>query len=257
MNADVYVSFLDVLGFKDLVYNNSHESLVGKYQNLFALNAELSLSNGAFTVIEQHGNRVAVADRTKINVNSLVISDSIILWTNNASMKSFIDVVVATRNLLIQGIFVGLPLRGGIALGPLSRLSYKLDARTDNAIETFIGRGLVDACQTESSQQWSGCVIGATALARYEEQYHEHSATQDNLASVDHLVQSGLIVEYAVPMQGGRETHTVINWPRGNQSPPTEDTVRKSFGMHNKTVAHPSVTLKIENTVQFLHAMLR
>lgn len=256
MNSDVYVAFLDVLGFKDLVNNNSHEDLVRKYQNLFAANTESSLANGAFTVVENDGKRMAMADCTKITVNSIIISDSVILWTPNASMKSFIDIIVATRNMLVQGIFTGMPLRGGIAIGPLSRLSGRLNSQTENVVETFVGKALVEANQIESSQQWAGCVISPKAVAFYTEDYQRHSTTLPDLASVDYLIDAGLIINYNVPMHCGLESHTVINWPRGNKTPPSRSTVQQAFGMHKKSTDHPTIQIKINNTLQFLDAML-
>lgn len=251
MNSNVYVAFLDVLGFRDLVCNNSHEALVRKYQKLLLPITELSLSNGAFNVIKQDGRQLAIADTTRMTINSLVISDSVILWTQDATRESFVGILIATKNMLVQGMLCGMPIRGGIAIGPLSRLSYSLNSQMDNSVGTFVGKGLVDAYLTESSQQWSGCVVNDSAVAEYDRQ---RSEKHNNLNSVRH---AGLIVEYDVPVcNATTERHWVINWPRGNKTPLTENTVRKSFGKHNKSVDSPSVKLKIDNTVRFLHAMV-
>lgn len=195
---NVYVAFLDVLGFKDLVDNNSHDSLVKKYQALLT-GTEISLSNGAYRLLTTEGKQVAIADHEKVTVNSIVVSDSIVLWTNNASRKSFIDIVVAVKNLLVHAIYTGLPLRGGIAIGPLSRISYKLGSPFDNTVQAIVGKGLVDACRIEEEQQWSGCVVSQDAIDEYSRNFEFDSQTSNDLPDIGYLMNVGLLTEYDVP----------------------------------------------------------
>lgn len=140
-----YVAFLDILGFKDLVEKNSHEELERVYKNLVIPNTEHSLSFGASKVIDIDGERKAVADISKFSINSLIVSDSVILWTDRVTMKSFIDIVTVARNLLVQGIFCGIPMRGAISLGPVSFLRGDINTELMNGTASLIRLGLVKA----------------------------------------------------------------------------------------------------------------
>jgi hypothetical protein len=135
-----YVAFLDILGFSDLVRSNSDDALMRVYNNLFLSVVALSLSGGAFKTIDAGGQQVAIADSEKIKINSLIVSDSVICWTPNDSMKSFIDITTAVSKIMVSGIFVGLPLRGAISIGPLSIVSHAWGSHTDNLIQTFWAR---------------------------------------------------------------------------------------------------------------------
>ena len=256
MNTEVYVAYLDILGFKDIVYNNTHENLIRIYQNLIISNTEWSLSGGAFNVVEQDGKSFAIADLDKIKVNSLAVSDNLIIWTHDKSMKSFINLIIAARNILVAGVFVGIPMRGGISIGPLSHLSLNHNSQTKNSFETLLGRGLVDAYLAESSQQWSGCVIADSAITLYNKLYCEHIKINPNIISLEDLIERRVVVEYNVPFKDRFCRRIVINWPCGNRTPITEEIVRKSFSKHNKSTGDHEITLKIENTVKFLNDML-
>jgi len=131
-SENTIVAFLDILGFKDLVNNNGHDKLIRVYQNLLLPIVQHSSTFGKYKVIKKEdGQSLAVADSSKAVISSLVISDSIVLWTPIASMKSFIDIAIVVRNLLVSGMYSGLPLRGAISIGPLSMINDTIEMNNE------------------------------------------------------------------------------------------------------------------------------
>ncbi|MDQ3017632.1 MAG: hypothetical protein M3R25_13060, partial [Bacteroidota bacterium] len=50
-------------------------------------------------------------------INSVVVSDSIVLWTNDIGIGSFLKMVITVHQLLYQTMHFGIPLRGAISAG--------------------------------------------------------------------------------------------------------------------------------------------
>jgi hypothetical protein len=249
----VFLAFLDVLGFKDFVKNNDHGKVARVYDNLFSPNAELAASRGKFKVVSHpDGGQRAIADLGQAVVSSMVISDSIILWTKDGSMRSFIDIVAVTRSLLVLSIYAGLPLRGGIAMGALSFRSSASAAGLVQLQNTIVGAALVKAYSLESEQEWSGCAVDDECLDHCRRSYDGQPDLSD-LATIEYLIEKKLLVQYPIPFKNEiRKDATAIDWPNANKTRLAERTCRESFEMHGKRADGPGVREKIENTIAFL-----
>ncbi|MEA3638308.1 MAG: hypothetical protein VBE63_00005 [Lamprobacter sp.] len=256
-DQDRYVAFCDILGFSSLVRANQHLKLVRIYQRAFTQSAELSLSFGATRqVVDQNDQGVAVADFNQARVHSLLVSDTVLLWTDNDSMKSFVDLVATTRNLLVSCLFAGLPLRGAIAHGPFSSFQSALGGVQSNGMLTFLGRGLVDAHALEKQQAWSGAVVAKECVGHYQALTQSYAGQIPDLADIEYLVAQRLLAEYPVPMKAGSScAHLALNWPYANRWRPTAELVRNAFAQHGKAVGAPAVQCKIEQTIKFLQAV--
>jgi hypothetical protein len=136
-----YVAFLDILGFKEIVTSNAHGQLSALYETFE--NYVVSKTLDPFSKITLEGiNRVGCN----------IVSDSIFLWTRDTSTLSFIQLTAMVNKLLVAGFMADIPLRGGIAKGPLT-------VKTSALGNTFFGLGLTTAYQLELKQAWSGCII--------------------------------------------------------------------------------------------------
>ena len=113
---EVFFAFLDILGFKDLVNNNSNKDLIDLYSKIIDGSVENALSKGQIN-IDENGNANPNLDYA--SVNTLVISDSILLWTNHDHPWDFMDLILVVREVLYNSMKAGIPLRGAIAKGPL------------------------------------------------------------------------------------------------------------------------------------------
>ena len=249
-----FVAFLDVLGFKAMVENVNHEKLRRVYEN-FLSNVASALSNGKFKIVESPSGQVAIADLAAPLSSSITVSDSVIFWTEDTSMKSFISICAATRNLIVLGIYTGLPMRGGIAMGDLSHLKSAPNSPEAFGFQTVFGKGLVRAYEDESVHEWMGCVISDECVAAYEDICTLHAGQDEELATLDYLISAGFIVRYPAPRKSGDSVQRwVINWPKGNPAGIPIDIVESSFTMHNKTLGTMSASAKLDNTLKFLKA---
>lgn len=119
MKADyttTYLALLDILGFQDLVDKNSHQDLSSIYDNHIRSAVDGCLCHGKVDMI---GARAQLRP-SEVCLNSLMISDSVLLWTNDDTNASFEELVSVTRALLDSTFRSGLPMRGAISHGPLS-----------------------------------------------------------------------------------------------------------------------------------------
>src|SRR5690242_4853976 len=135
-----YVAFLDVLGFKNMVEKSPHEKLERVYQNAFILNATSSLANGKVTPVKTDQGEYVTPDLSDPLTSCLIVSDSVILWTENVSMRSFVNIFSAVGKILVSGFYTGLPMRGGIAIGDLSNLSLNPAAHDKVLIQSVFGK---------------------------------------------------------------------------------------------------------------------
>ncbi|HXA03068.1 MAG TPA: hypothetical protein VNW99_13830 [Cytophagaceae bacterium] len=258
-----YVANLDILGFKDLVCNNTHEELLSIYS---------MFSNGVVTesVSLFKYNKTSTSDGVSITpnlsnifVNSMVISDSVILWTNNTSTRSFFDIMITIRFMLSHGVFLGIPLRGGLVAGPITFIENIATSNANNRQLTFFGKSIIDSFSIEKKQELSGCIIDKACLDLYgSELEKELLITPDpqrlnRAISVESLRKRGFIMDYNVPIKDGSSLcETVINWPSVISPKLPEEKIIESFARHNKTVSKPEIQLKIENTLAFYRASL-
>ncbi|HDR6266614.1 DUF262 domain-containing protein [Bacillus cereus group sp. Bce039] len=237
---EVFFAFLDILGFKDLVNNNSNKDLIDLYSKIIDGSVENALSKGQIN-IDENGNANPNLDYA--SVNTLVISDSILLWTNHDHPWDFMDLILVVREVLYNSMKAGIPLRGAIAKGPL--VTQKHDkSKGDILIHRFtvVGKALVEAYKKEAIQEWSGCLIDEECINSLS-----NSVISNNL---DILLNKNILIKYKVPYKlGNIKEEYVLNWVGEKM---TTKTVRESFSKYNKGVNNWAVESKIKNTLEFL-----
>lgn len=244
---------MDVLGFKDIVENSTHEKLERVYQNAFITNATYSLSNGKVTPFKTDQGEYVTPDLSNPLTSCLIVSDSVILWTESASMQSFVNIFSAVGKILVSGFYTGLPMRGSIAIGDLSNLSFSPAAHGKVLIQSVFGKALTKAYMIESDQQWAGCAISQECIDQYDREASKYIGTVENLATSDYILSQRILLRYPVPKKDGRtEDMWVVNWPKFNRDLPTTKIVRDAFERHNKRAEDPAVQTKIKNTLAFL-----
>jgi len=247
-----YIAFFDILGFKDLVNNNSHEDLKKLYFKDFDFSISASLCDVKASII-------GPIERA---INSFTISDSIIFWTNNDSLESFFVLFTAASTLMISSLVMGLPLRGSITAGELSMTHGFYDYNKSSIKSSLIGKPIVNAYELEKQQNWSGCVIDDKCIKLYLEAIKKRKLTEEDPYGISNLLNSDLIVKYNVPFKNNKSknskylTKYVINWTKGGifQHYSASELERK-FSEHNKNIERDDVKEKIKNTVDFYNKM--
>lgn len=87
-----FVAFMGVLGFKEMVENSTREKLVRVYNNAFISNATFALSNGKFITVNSHDGQYVTADLSQPLSSCLIVSDSVMFWTEDTSITSFVNI---------------------------------------------------------------------------------------------------------------------------------------------------------------------
>lgn len=250
-----YVAYLDILGFKDLVYNNHHERIYELYNKVYTEVFTHALVGGQLEVVSKEGKNSFTYDAKSIDVNSLIVSDSLILWSNDASVDSFVRMIVTVKFVLNYFFKTGVPLRGAIVKGYLDKITKTIESRKDNSVTTLIGSGLVDAYTLEGTQDWSGCLIDKHCVDYYQ-QIVSLGMDPTEAPDIDYLVENTLIRKYPVPKRDGKvEDEYVIDWVSFPRESVSVSTVRDMFSMYNKNSSDEKVERKIKNTIAFIEAV--
>ncbi|HIC7357844.1 TPA: hypothetical protein ACW6D3_001167 [Legionella pneumophila] len=252
---EVFVAFLDILGFSDFVRKNTHDNLIAIYQSFFRPIIDMSLTEAAEQItqnsswIEQIQNantQEFIAPKLdNVTINCLTISDSIILSTNGNLFTDFLTLLTTVRNLMARSLYFGFPLRGAITHGKLT-LDGKTTPENPNIIHhQMLGLPIVEAASLEKSQLWSGCAIDATAAEKIG----------PNLMRLDPV----FLTLYEVPIKNkDKKIMPVVNWVQGisdNDKPQIDARkIREGFSAHGKDI-DSNVEEIISNTIDFFKEM--
>ncbi len=238
-----YIAFFDILGFKDLVQYNSHEELSKIFFGAFDFSILASINDA----------KVSIKNPIETVLNSITISDSIIYWTNGSSLEDFFLIFQTSATLMITALSLGLPLRGAISVGPLSRSQGSYDFNKASTRSAVIGKPIVDAFLLEKEQNWSGCIVDEKCINLYLREIEKRNLVEEDPWGISKMLESKRIIQYPVPMRNGkRQNHHVINWTLGGLFENYSiDQLKRSFSSHNKSVSIKNVKQKIDNTVEF------
>ena len=92
-------------------------------------------------------------DIRRATVNSLLVSDSILIWTEDCRAESFVNLVLTMRSLLAFSVVDGILLRGAISVGPLTAVLDQWPSQTHNFQHSVFGKAIVDAVEAERKQE--------------------------------------------------------------------------------------------------------
>jgi hypothetical protein len=246
-NMERFVAFLDILGFKELVENNSVETL----QRIYLKTLEAGYRSGV-----DEAEAFGFPKELTSSIRSIIISDSIIFWSQDLTMDSFMMLTSIVRAFCREAFYTGIVLRGGIAKGPLEETSTASISKYNTIRAPIIlGRGLTNAWNLESSQQWSGCVISDEVI--------DHLRTDTNSEStklIEKIIELKWIVSYKAPMKKGNvKDYFCLNWVGPRAENITEESieqitsiVREKFSAFSKNDNTWEVEVKIKNTIDFI-----
>lgn len=135
-----YVVFLDILGFKNLI------------DALHQVEAKHFIKKFSKTIYEIF---MDTNFESMSRINGYIVSDSIILYTNNIEKESLINLLNLTLNICrTEFVENGVLIRGGIAKGEFSKLEVEELEQLGKTL--IIGQAYVNAYQLESSTKVIG-----------------------------------------------------------------------------------------------------
>jgi hypothetical protein len=247
-NGLCYVAFLDILGFKRILSAHSHEHLKSVYEE-FCGYMKHGLSNGKYILSDVGENKWLSPDIQKATVNSLLESDSVLIWTDDNSAESFCDIVKATQSILAFSMNGGIPLRGAISIGSLPPGLNQRPPQTHDFQHSLIGNVLTKA---EKNQEWSGCEITQAAIEFYK----------SNCSAGESLIEKKEVVVYPVPRKDGDFNGYVVDWVNHRQTGLDIQIVTDAFAPPISREASewekfkndewPKIKIKLCNTLKFV-----
>jgi hypothetical protein len=249
-----YVLFLDILGFKDLIENNSHEEIekIYKHQVIESYGPAIhmsSLFSGQNIQVEFRIDGNILKDTVQNTLNLHIMSDSILIWTNDASLDSLMKLFAFASVYINLTFTMGVPLRGAISKGYISEIITPMN---NNIQSCFVGTGIVKAYQLEGKQDWMGCIIDDECIKDIPKDVLVHIQAEKN----------SYITKYMVPFKVNgviepKEAY-VVNWAISPSS--TIDNsiefFNSKFNQFKKDINNIRVKNKINNTYKFYTEMI-
>jgi hypothetical protein len=250
--AEKFVLFLDVLGFSELVLNNSQELLekicdsdLRQTAAASTLLAAAMTGNFHLPFNVQTSEQGVLLDVKQDHINFHLMSDSLIAWANDCSLDALILLTNFAAQYLAQTLTLGLPHRGAISKGDIKIIDLPLNGRPQS---NAVGSGLVKAHRFEGGQEWMGCVIDSECVAGFSSQFiadwikHPQSSltTYDVPYKQSADFRSMLVVDWRIPFK-------MFGMAAGIGY------FQEQFLRYNKS-QNDSVAIKIDNTYKFFEA---
>ena len=146
------IGLFDVLGFEMLHRQHGTKKVTEIYQELIdKVIVKTADELWSFTAI-RWDDRLVPAMGT-LPVRYAYFSDTILLWV--PLVEHFIEpFAVRCSDMIIEGLSIGIPLRGSISVG---------GAVMNKRKSVFLGEPLIEAARLEKAQNWIGVSYGQTA----------------------------------------------------------------------------------------------
>lgn len=245
-----FVGVFDVIGFKALRSALGTTGLVQKYERGLLPMVQHSAAGQSKTE-ERNGVEVSVPDFNENSINYRIFSDTVIYWTSDNTLLSFLMIVAASTKLLSSGFGMKMPVRGAIGYGDLLAKA-----------EIMVGSGIEDAYLWEQQQAWVGVSLTPTCEAFCREHSYVEARrrmfsdsaeqTSDDWTKARALKEARRIVRYDVPLQTNPKDGPVIYSDR--ESYALDWTLNVFDGASGKCLpesASPHATSLRENTIAF------
>jgi hypothetical protein len=182
---DRLVVFIDVLGFKNLVYSTSTE-LINRYYALLLSSFQAAI--------------------TKRNFDFLLISDSIVVFCNN-DIESLSSLIKTTTILQADLLGKGILVRGAISHG---------DLFVDKINNIIVGKGLINAYQLEMQAKYPRVIVDRSIASKYYGSFSGFVSNKLNSGGVPHVAFTppGLYpIDYPYLNYGGKLATRKSNQP--------------------------------------------
>lgn len=162
-----FVAFIDVLGFSEMVYRDKIHEI-----------------EGYFTTIQTTLNAM-IKDGSVLEY--LAISDSIIIFTPDSKINSFISLVSNIKMIQILLAQKGFWVRGGVAIGDACYL------KNENII---FGKGYIDAFNLEKEAIFPRVIISPKIIKHLSDNYENFLFNVNGKRESDGLFKHGFYQEY-------------------------------------------------------------
>jgi len=244
-----FIGYFDLLGFKEFVQKNDHETQSRGMYNLFrdignaAANRKVKkLPNGGF-----------VPDLTDSEVRVLNFSDTVIFWTNEDSFKALSEILSVVFFFNYTSTIHFFPARGTLIHGEIEHVHYNQENENGGAyfLNSVFGTGIVEAYQKSELAEWSGATIDSSVIDRIRFFEKKEAKVLSNYAKLYH-------VPYKNDKSKNEFAFKLIQEPINKETYLNlEESIRHNFKNYNKTVDAEAVQRKLRNTLEFLKSSIK
>jgi len=175
-----FVCFLDIMGFKDMVMRNSHETIYKMLEEFSKHRTTLEIPNPLPEELNFESDPL----------KTVSFSDSIVIFTKNDSKGCLEILTYAASWLFAKAVESGIPLKGVISHGEMS---------VNISRQIFFGQPLIDAYLLEEDVTFYGIVIHNTA----------EKIINENL---DTLLGKEFYFDCVVPFRTSKIKHYILDW---------------------------------------------
>lgn len=244
-----YIAYFDYLGFRQFIENNDlKEQKRGMSHRWRDIEQALSKEE---TIIAKSG--AAIADLDKAKINCINFSDTVVFWTEDDSLESLREIMEVTYLFNWKTNVFFFPARGSLVHGEIEapKFEYLSNSKTSYNINSVYGKGLISAYEKAESQDWAGTVLDNSVL----EQIKKFSPEID-------MYLDKMTIPYIIPYKKGirKEKEYVFRLVEGTLNKDSleyrRQTIRDNFENYNKGPLDAGVLQKLNNTLEFLQAVI-
>jgi hypothetical protein len=222
---NIFVAFLDIMGFKDRVFREEHKDVKKMLESLRPTIEDIEKEakkrlQGQIPLQEKN----KAEKSTSSHIFHVSFSDSIILFSNDHSDESAMEIIINAAVVLSEAIKNEIPMKGAIAFGEMT---------VDIQNSLYFGKPLIDAYELQKELQLYGVVLHHTAERRLRELKEEN------------ILGSLFAGNYSVPMKSGIINHHIISWMLFSENP-----IISVEKLYNKVSGSPR--LYVDNTIKFV-----
>lgn len=202
---EAYIAYLDILGFSNLIANNNDEKKLIELVKTFW--------EGFNKSVDESRTVSDMGEDVKIDISRLsfrLYSDSIIIWSEDGTYKSFRYLLGAISCLLSYGIKNGFPLRGAINYGGFISYKPKECEKSFFGNDSIYGQPIVEAVRIEKELNWSGCIIMPNAWQHVAATWNKINTHTDDIN--DFIKRYPHLVWYPVPFKKSYIYAIAVNW---------------------------------------------
>ena len=175
-----FIGFFDIMGFSNLVYTNTHKTVLKKLEKLSSY--VKGLDNSEFG---QEGDITIL--------KTAIFSDSLIFITDNDSVDAGIHLLLICAKVYELCCKLGIPIKGSFSHGEFT---------ADFEKSLFFGKPLIEAYQLEEELHLYSAVLHHSFEKKLINEEYSNAELSNNIR----------LIKYKTPLKGGKSWHYHLNW---------------------------------------------
>jgi hypothetical protein len=212
-----FVAFLDIMGFKDMVFRDHVEVL----EKLLSFQPKINIVQK-----KSHLDLKTVFGDSEIR--PVIFSDSILLVSSDGSPESAHNIMFSIEWIFRAAMILEIPIKGAIAYGQQTAIKEK---------SIYFGIPLIDAFELQEELQLYGIVLHHTMENRLRQ-----------IGLIEALQEGRDLVKTQIPMKSGKIIHYVVDCMSLYDK--KDELVNQISKLYNNVSGKPR--LYVDNTLEFV-----